>query len=45
MFVFLGELRLAFCAENSEFLAVGYKDVGSTTTLTVLRGKEGAKKN
>lgn len=49
-----GELRLPFCSEHSVFLAVGYKIVDYTTTLTVffffftltvLRGKEGAEKN
>lgn len=45
MFVSLGELRWSFCSEDSVFLAVGYKAVGSTTTLTVLRGKVVAKKN
>lgn len=45
MFVFLGELRWSFCSEDSVFLSVGYKAVGSTTTLTVLRGKVVAKKN
>lgn len=46
MFVSLGELRWSFCSEDSVlFLAVGYKAVGSTTTLMVLRGKVVAKKN
>lgn len=30
-----GELRLPFCSEHSVFLAVGYKIVDYTTTLTV----------